>query len=250
MGVTRTTSAGRVRSQELSLGRYNTDKVAGNYLNWYDSNFRDFVDQEVTVLELGIRDGGSLLLWRDYFPKGTIVGIDQKLPAGFGPHDRIKTFEGSQDDVAFLSRVASEAAPCGFDIIIDDASHIGELTKIAFWHLFDKHLKPSGIYAIEDWGTGYWEDWADGKRCQPVGTSRNTRVRFQFLKYNLLCGLLPKTSFPNHGYGMVGFIKQLVDEQGASDLSRGRMTHPNTRNSKFEKMVINPSVVFITKSAA
>ena len=59
--------------------------------------------------------------------------------------------------------VARKTAPEGFDIIIDDASHFGDLTKIAFWHLFDNHLKPSGLYVIEDWGTGYWSDWTDGK---------------------------------------------------------------------------------------
>jgi spermidine synthase len=63
--------------------------------------------------------------------------------------------------------VARKTAPEGFDIIIDDASHFGDLTKIAFWHLFDNHLKPSGLYVIEDWGTGYWSDWTDGKAYRP-----------------------------------------------------------------------------------
>jgi hypothetical protein len=63
--------------------------------------------------------------------------------------------------------VARKTAPEGFDIIIDDASHFGDLTKIAFWHLFDNHLKPSRLYVIEDWGTGYWSDWTDGKTYRP-----------------------------------------------------------------------------------
>jgi hypothetical protein len=63
--------------------------------------------------------------------------------------------------------VARKTAPEGFDIIIDDASHFGDLTKIAFWHLFDNHLKPSRLYVIEDWGTGYWSDWTDGKNLPP-----------------------------------------------------------------------------------
>jgi len=62
----------------------------------------------------------------------------------------------------FLSEVACKTAPEGFDIIIDDASHLGKLTKIAFWHLFETHLKGGGFYVIEDWGTGYWSDWPDG----------------------------------------------------------------------------------------
>jgi hypothetical protein len=34
-----------------------------------------------------------------------------------------------------LDRIAGERAPDCFDIIIDDASHIAEFTKISFWHL-------------------------------------------------------------------------------------------------------------------
>ena len=45
---------------------------------------------------------------------------------------------------------------------------------------------------------------------------------------------------------MVGFIKELVDEQGA-DLTRARVTGTATRGSKFENMTITPSIVFIKK---
>src|SRR5438309_8699047 len=54
---------------------------------------------------------------------------------------------------------SGETAPEGFDVIIDDCSHIGELTRISFWHLFEHHLKPGGLYVIEDWSTGYWDSW-------------------------------------------------------------------------------------------
>ena len=66
--------------------------------------------------------GGSLKLWRDYFPHGIVVGIDRKLPQDFQLGERIQIFEGSQADEGFLSKVANATAPDGFDIIIDDAS--------------------------------------------------------------------------------------------------------------------------------
>lgn len=133
-----------MRSLQLPLEQYDTDKVANRYLQRYDLIFEPWIEKKIILLELGIHKGGSLLLWRDYFPLGTIVGIDINLSKGFQPPNRIHVFEGSQTDPPFLSRVANEIAPEGFDIIIDDASHIGELTKIAFWHLFDNHLKPGG----------------------------------------------------------------------------------------------------------
>ena len=69
-----------------------------------------WTDKEVKLLEIGVHKGGSLKLWRDYFPRGTIVGIDLKLPEGFIPGERIQLFKGSQADTRFLSEVA-KASP-------------------------------------------------------------------------------------------------------------------------------------------
>ena len=82
-----------------------------------------------------------------------ITGIDIHPPEAFQTTERIQVFQGDQADTTFLSNVAKQVAPDGFDIIIDDASHIGEFTKKAFWHLFDNHLKSGGLYAIADWYT-------------------------------------------------------------------------------------------------
>jgi SAM-dependent methyltransferase len=231
----------------LSLNQYDSDKITNRYLEWYDPIFEPWVDKKITLLEIGVYKGGSLLLWRDYFPSGTIVGIDIKLPENFEPTDRIRLFEGGQADLPFLSRVANEVAPDGFDIIIDDASHFGELTKTAFWHLFDHHLKPNGLYVIEDWGTGYWDDWPDGKSLDLESyLSPRPRRRLSWLK--IAEKLRPKAPLRCHSYGMVGFIKQLVDEQGAHAVTRRQLKGKSTRGSKFENMLITPSIVFIRKA--
>src|SRR3990170_6436469 len=140
-----------MRSAHLCLDKYDSDKISNRYLERYDPVLEPWVDQPIVLLELGVHKGGSLLLWHDYFPLGTIVGVDIKLPNEFKPPARIQLFEGSQADRQFLSALANQVAPQGFDIIIDDASHLGELTRNAFWHLFDNHLKPGGLYVIEDW---------------------------------------------------------------------------------------------------
>ncbi len=219
-----------MRSHELDLARYDTDKIDHSYLACYDPFLAPFVGKEITLLEIGIHNGGSLCLWRDYFPKGQIVGIDLELPPGFDGEERIQMFRGDQSDSRFLEDVAIGAAPDGFDIIIDDASHLGEAAKASFRTLFKSHLKPGGLYVIEDWGTGYWQDWPDGRAFSRPSGFRRLRTRW-----------------PNHSHGMVGFIKQLVDEQGAADLSRGRQAGTPTRESFFESTTITPSIVFVRK---
>jgi hypothetical protein len=216
-----------MRSKQLNLSAYDTDKVKHHYLEAYDPIFSPSTNKEIKLLEIGIRRGGSLELWRDYFPHGRIVGIDLKLPKNFFPGERVEVFEGSQADTRFLSEVAAKTAPGGFDVIIDDASHIGELTKTTFWHLFDRHLKPGGLYAIEDWGTGYLNDFPDGKKFDPKPSALDP--------------------FPCHSHGMVGFVKELVDEQGAGSIMAGRNEH--FRLSKFETLIVTPGVVFVTKLA-
>ena len=240
-----------MRSLELSLDTYDSDKIHNRYLKKYDPIFEPYVQKRISLLELGVSKGGSLLLWRDYFPFGTIVGIDIKLPDSFDPGERIHIFEGSQTDLQFLSQVANDIAPEGFDIIIDDASHMGELTKTAFWHLFDNHLKPNGLYVIEDWGTGYWSDCPDGQRLklESYAQQKFKRSLFWLFWLNAMGRLGLKFPMRGHCYGMVGFIKQLIDEQAAEDVTKGMMRKGRpARGSKFENMIITGSIVFIKKA--
>jgi hypothetical protein len=240
-----------MRSSQLDLAKYDSDKVANRYLERYDPILEPMIEKKITLLELGVLKGGSLLLWRDYFPLGTIVGIDASLPNDFHPTERIYVFEGSQADRHFLSHVANTTAPDGFDIIIDDASHLGELTKTAFWHLFENHLKPGGLYVIEDWGTGYWDDWADGKSldldANPPTELKKTTLERLWLK---ITGKVDsKLPMHCHSYGMVGFIKQLIDEQGAHDVTRKKLSGRPGRESKFDNIIVMPSLVFVRKAS-
>ena len=57
-----------------------------------------------------------------------------------------------------------------------------------------------------------------------------------------------KIPFPCHSYGMVGFLKELVDEQGAGNIALGRKG--DSRFSKFRNLLIAPGIVFVTKAMA
>lgn len=230
----------------LDLSHYDTDKIANRYLELYHRELRELADNAV-LLELGVKNGGSLALWQDYFPNGIVAGIDTNLANVNLPDDRLQRlqlFEGRQEDTAFLSRVAKQVAPQGFDLIIDDASHVAQWTRPGFWHLFDNHLKAGGIYVIEDWTTGFWDDWRDGRSFRPRPLWRQL-----LLKLAQRFRLGKQIPSDTHRYGMVGFIKELIDEQGASDLLRRLHARPHGRQSRFARVVVYPSVVFVHKSS-
>ena len=254
---------------ELDPARYDTDKlVHKHYLRNYEAQFKHLVAREVRLLELGIKSGGSLLLWRDYFPHGRIVGLDIEPVQVDDPTGRIHTYQGAQQDTELLDRIARETAPDGFDVIIDDCSHIGVLTRVSFWHLFERHLKPGGFYVIEDWGTGYWDDWVDGARYQTHPPAAYNHALYRLIracarlqKHDIVRHLPPahwllvklktlllKRQYHSHDIGMVGFVKELIDECGAADITHNEFGNAPQRASKFQHLYVAPSHLFIVKA--
>lgn len=212
--------------------KYGSDKLDG-YLEIYKPILDSFpTNIGLHLLELGVDRGGSLRFWKDYMPEAIITGVDSDITRVINRDDSIHLYQGDQTDVAFLSQCAAMTAPDGWDIIIDDASHIGLATKISFWHLFENHLKPGGYYFIEDWGTGYWDNSPDGGLCDLDAYRRDME------------------SMESHTCGMVGFVKQLVDETAASDVTRRRVSGVPSRGSKIQQMKICPGVVIVQKVVA
>jgi hypothetical protein len=248
--------------------RYDTDKsINTHYLRTYQTLFAGLAGEDIRLLELGIHTGGSLRLWRDFFPRGLIVGVDAKLARIDGPDTRIRTYQGAQDDVALLDRIGAETAPGGFDIIIDDCSHVGAFTRASFWHLFDRHLKSGGIYAIEDWGTGYWEWWIDGAGYvapppRDAGRLHTLARRFHTLRDGVLVKRFPvlwtllarirraalRRQHQGHEFGMVGFVKELIDEAGMGDITHPEFGAGPHRPSRFREMRISHGHVIVVKA--
>jgi hypothetical protein len=231
--------------KKLDAGLYDTDKKNMEYyLHNYEEYFAPLLAHDIRLLELGIYRGGSLLLWRDYFARGLIVGLDMSPISLDDPTGRIRTYQGLQHDTALLDRIRHETAPEGFDVVIDDCSHRGAETKISFWHLFDNHLKAGGLYVIEDWSTGYWESWPDGAKYQKPKTKSPVNVGTVGQAHSR-----PTDSqFYCHNYGLVGFIHELVDECGMADITREDLGTPPYRPSKFQKMHISRGQVIIIKA--
>lgn len=210
----------------LSKEGYETDK-GPNYLRYYEAFFAPHRHRALNLLELGVHMGGSLQMWRDYFPYGQIFGVDIEQCA-VGAAERIHTFVGDVGSRAVFDVIARDTGVAEFDIIIDDASHLGAATRAAFENLFRERLAPGGIYVIEDWGTGYRHDWPDG-----AAWAEPERAQ-------------PQLRFPSHEAGMVGYVKSLVDHLAAADVEAGGgriSAHP------IDFITFAPGLVFIKKLA-
>jgi len=133
-----------------------------SFMDVYERYFQSLKDKEVNILEIGVLNGSSLRTWKEYFKNGSkIVGLDiDPSKISFNSQD-IKIFIGSQNDEKIINDIKLEYKE-GFDIIIDDGSHINNLTLDSFNLLFET-IKPGGFYIIEDthctYGKKWWENF-------------------------------------------------------------------------------------------
>ncbi|MEU3825503.1 class I SAM-dependent methyltransferase [Streptomyces sp. SID486] len=174
--------------------RYYSDKWGS--LHWftphYEHHFADLRDKPVRVLEIGVGGyttttfgGGSLRMWRRFFTRGLIYGLDL-FDKTVADQPRVKTLIGSQADPGLLAAIAARHGP--FDVIIDDGSHVNAHVLTSFRTLLP-HLRPGGRYVIEDLWTAYSPSYGGvtGRTAGP-GTS-----------VGLLKELLDGLHHENHG---------------------------------------------------
>jgi hypothetical protein len=139
-------------SLEIMARAHGTDKLGHGYITYYKHYFSSLRWKRIKLLEIGIggadrtQGGASLRMWKDYFPRGEIFGIDIADKSGLN-QARITTFQGSQDDPTFLSEIAGRHGP--FDIVIDDGSHQNNHIITSFDTLFP-YVSEDGYYVIED----------------------------------------------------------------------------------------------------
>lgn len=129
--------------------KYKTDKGSGghHYTEVYEYFFYPIKNNVKKVLEIGVSEGASLKMWRDYFPKAMVYGIDIKDKSRINSKT-IKTFIADQADRKKLQNFI-DASGAGFDIILDDGGHTIEQQQVSIGYLF-RHLKRGGFYIIED----------------------------------------------------------------------------------------------------
>ena len=142
---------------------YGTDKssLRHNYLPLYEQYLDPIRKEPVTLLELGVLDGASLRMWRDYLPNASIVGLDHKTPFHI---PGCTVVQGEQDDYNTIQQLGKTYGP--FDIIIDDASHVS-IKTIGSFELLYNHLAPDGLYVIEDLHASYWPGIYGDKDADP-----------------------------------------------------------------------------------
>ena len=129
--------------------KHMTDKATfHSYCFGYEIYLARMQGKPINLLEIGVASGVSLRMWKEYFTRGNIYGIDNIKECKIWETDRIKVFIGDQTNTKFLKNVCKKI-PQKLDIIIDDGSHYILDIKTSLKYLIPKLCK-GGLYIVED----------------------------------------------------------------------------------------------------
>lgn len=120
-----------------------------SYIDYYESQFAPR-QAKATILEIGIKTGGSLLMWSRYFEQYRIVGVDLS-PTWSAARPFQAELEANPSIELIFGQDSTQPIKLEgvFDFVIDDGAHDMEtqwLTFLNCWHL----VAPGGTYFIED----------------------------------------------------------------------------------------------------
>lgn len=123
--------------QEIAF-MYGTDKTEHGYIPFYESTLPK---NPKRILEIGVKEGRSMLMWKKYFPDAEIHGLDLFEEFPIPDIKGITWHKGNQCDHHILYNLRQ----LNFDVIIDDGSHNSRDQLMTFFGLFN-----GSHYYIED----------------------------------------------------------------------------------------------------
>jgi hypothetical protein len=152
-----------MKLQNLGI-KTNTDKAQFGYLDIYENYLDKFLSNErLNLLEIGILGGSSLKMWREYFPKATILGADiesggknirgETVDSAFFTTDSNSKFylcdQSKKEQLETMCESILQDTGKKIDIFIDDGSHFQPDMMLTLGTIFP-YMEKGGVFIIED----------------------------------------------------------------------------------------------------
>lgn len=133
--------------KELVVGKHTDKDTVHSYIDVYDEYFASRKSTAAQVLEVGIFQGGSILLWQQYFTNAEVTGLDMQI------HQNITNLD--QERIrklicnAYTHETIAKLSDRKYDVILDDGPHTIDSMKFIATH-YTPLLADNGILVIED----------------------------------------------------------------------------------------------------
>ena len=142
------------------------------YFPIYEKLFEKYKNKPITFVEIGILDGGSLEIWKNYFGKNSrIIGIDNNPECKKFENEKFEIYIGSQSDPIFWQNFYNKVGP--IDILLDDGGHTNEQQIITLIESI-KNINNGGIHIVEDVHSSYQKHYGNPYKYSFINFSKKT----------------------------------------------------------------------------
>ena len=129
------------------------------YFQVYEDLLSQYRNKPITFVEVGVLNGGSLFMWRNFFgPQARIIGLDFNPLAKRWEKDGFEIHIGSQSDPQFWAQFFDTVGMV--DILLDDGGHTNE-QQIVTTHQSIPFIKDGGLLIVEDVHASYFKDFGN-----------------------------------------------------------------------------------------
>jgi len=211
-----------------------------HYFPVYEKHFKALTERPINILEIGVLNGGSLRMWKDYFhPDSTLVGIDidPRCKQHEDGDSDINVRIGDQSNSIFLQKLIDEFGE--FDLVIDDGSHHVDHVHKTFEFLYPKIAK-NGIYLIEDTHAGYWDSHG-GSLKEPKSMINVSKNLIDKLNADHTKGQVESDDFTKSTQCITFYDSMIVFERG----DVGEKKPMETGSDKFVPSKIDSNIFYI-----
>ena len=140
------------------------------YFQTYEEMFNKYVGKKITFVEVGVLQGGSLFMWREYLGKDArIIGIDLHSNAKELEKYGFEIYIGSQSNKNFWRDFYSKVGK--IDILLDDGGHVNDQQIITLSESVH-NINDNGIIVTEDVHTSYFKKFGNPSKYSFINYSK------------------------------------------------------------------------------
>ena len=124
-----------------------------NYFEIYENILNKYINKKITLVEIGVGNGGSLFMWKKFLgKKANIIGVELNPEAKKLEKYGFQIFIGDQSDPVFWRSFYKKVR--NIDILIDDGGHTN-LQQITSFMEAIHYINDNGLIVIEDTHTSF-----------------------------------------------------------------------------------------------
>jgi hypothetical protein len=183
-----------------------------SYFGVYDELLSSFRGRDIVFVEIGVLNGGSLFMWRDFIgDRARIIGIDANPDVKKWESHGFEIFIGDQADPDFWDGFFRKVGDV--DVILDDGGHSND-QQIVTAVCCIPHIKDGGKLIIEDTHTSYMNTFGNPSQYSFISYAKHV--------IDAVNARFPAVDVRNSGIGGHVFSISFFESIVSFNVDRGR----------------------------